>query len=127
MSALDADNAHPDATLEAAVDAVQGLMEQAIREEDWDRLEQLDLQARVLVERAFGDEPVPLRDDSGQALRGALERLSAFYQQTVPLLAERRSDASRQLRDLRAGRKATNAYENTRRHTMRSGPLKRGG
>lgn len=108
------------------MDAVRGLMDQAIREEDWDRLEELDLKARVLVERAFGEEPVPLRDDTGQALRSALERLSTFYAETVPLLADRRGDASRQLRELRSGRKGINAYENTRRHSMRSGPMKPG-
>ncbi|WP_018872644.1 flagellar protein FliT [Thioalkalivibrio sp. ALJ16] len=126
MTTSNADNDNSGVTLEDAVEAVRGLMEQAILDEDWDRLEELDLKARVLVNRAFGDEPVPLRDDSGHALREALERLSAFYEQTVPELAERRGEASRQLRELRAGRKGTSAYENTRRHSMPSGPMKPG-
>ncbi|WP_019024164.1 MULTISPECIES: flagellar protein FliT [unclassified Thioalkalivibrio] len=127
MTTNDAGTEDSGATLEDAVEAVRGLMDQAIREENWDRLEELDLKARVLVERAFGEEPVPLRDDTGEALRSALERLSAFYEETVPILTERRGDASRQLRELRAGRKGTNAYENTRRNSMRSGPMKPGG
>ncbi|WP_018862848.1 MULTISPECIES: flagellar protein FliT [unclassified Thioalkalivibrio] len=121
------DDTGTDATLEDAVQAVRVLMDQALQEEDWDRLEELDLQARVLIDRAFGEEPVPLRDDTGATLRRALEDLSAFYQQTLPDLSRRRADAGRQLRDLRDGRRGTNAYETTRRNTMRSGPMKPGG
>ncbi|WP_038054773.1 flagellar protein FliT [Thioalkalivibrio sp. ALJ1] len=122
----DSDSEADSATLEDAVEAVHRLMAQAVEEEKWDRLEDLDLKARILIDRAFSAEPVSLRDDSGLTLREALEALSRFYQETLPELADRRSNAGRQLRELRAGRRGTDAYKSTRQHSMRSGPLKPG-
>lgn len=110
------------ATLEDAVEAIRAHMARAVAEEDWEELQELDRQTRVLVERAFGTEPVPLRDDSGTALRAALEDLTRFYETSVQDLSQRRGEVAQQIRELKSGRKGTNAYETTRRHSMRTGP-----
>ncbi|WP_017940682.1 MULTISPECIES: flagellar protein FliT [unclassified Thioalkalivibrio] len=111
-----------EATLEDAVEAIRAHMARAVAEEDWEELQELDRQARSLVERAFGPEPVPLRDDSGAALRAALEELGRFYESSVQELAQRRTEVAQQIRELKSGRKGTSAYETTRRHSMRTGP-----
>ncbi|MFO7954413.1 MAG: flagellar protein FliT [Thioalkalivibrio sp.] len=111
-----------DATLEDAVEAMRAHMARAVADEDWEELQELDRQARALVERAFGREPVPLRDDSGAALRAVLEDLARFYESSVKELSQRRGEVAQQIRELKSGRKATSAYETTRRHSMRTGP-----
>ncbi|WP_018145624.1 flagellar protein FliT [Thioalkalivibrio sp. AKL6] len=110
------------ATLEDSVEAIRAHMVRAVAEEDWEELQELDRQAKSLVERAFGAEPVPLRDDSGAALRAALEDLARFYETSVQDLSQRRGEVAEQIRELKSGRKGTNAYETTRRHSMRTGP-----
>ena len=110
-----------DATLEDAVEAMRAHMARAVADEDWEELQELDRQARALVERAFGSEPVPLRDDSGVALRAVLEDLARFYESSVKELSQRRGEVAQQIRELKSGRKATSAYETTRRHSMRTG------
>ncbi|WP_024327296.1 flagellar protein FliT [Thioalkalivibrio sp. AKL19] len=116
----------PDAsvTLEDGIEGVRGAMDAALADEDWDRLQELDGIARALVERAFGVEPAPQRDDDGTSLRAALQSLARFYEQHLPELQARQADVSRQLRDLRSGRRGISAYETTRRHTMRANPGK---
>ncbi|WP_019558064.1 flagellar protein FliT [Thioalkalivibrio sp. ALE12] len=110
-----------EATLEDAVEAIRAHMARAVAEEDWEELQELDRQARSLVERAFGPEPVPLRDDSGAVLRAELEELGRFYESSVQELAQRRTEVAQQIRELKSGRKGTSAYETTRRHSMRTG------
>ncbi|WP_018176759.1 MULTISPECIES: flagellar protein FliT [unclassified Thioalkalivibrio] len=110
------------ATMEDAVEAIRAHMARAVAEEDWEELQELDRQTRALVERAFGADPVPLRDDSGAALRAALEDLARFYETSVQDLSQRRGEVAQQIRELKSGRKGTNAYETTRRHSMRAGP-----
>ncbi|WP_018169827.1 flagellar protein FliT [Thioalkalivibrio sp. ALMg9] len=110
------------ATMEDAVEAIRAHMARAVAEEDWEELQELDRQTRALVERAFGADPVPLRDDSGAALRATLEDLARFYETSVQDLSQRRGEVAEQIRELKSGRKGTNAYETTRRHSMRAGP-----
>ncbi|WP_019571318.1 flagellar protein FliT [Thioalkalivibrio sp. ALMg3] len=110
------------ATMEDAVEAIRAHMARAVVEEDWEELQELDRQTRALVERAFGADPVPLRDDSGAALRAALEDLARFYETSIQDLSQRRGEVAQQIRELKSGRKGTNAYETTRRHSMRAGP-----
>lgn len=109
-----------EATLEDAVEAIRAHMARAVADEDWEELQELDRQARSLVERAFGPEAVPLRDDSGTALRAALEDLGRFYEGSVQELSRRRGEVAQQIRELKSGRKGTSAYEKTRRHSMRT-------
>lgn len=111
-----------DVTLEDAVQAVHMRMSEAVKTEDWEELRELDRQARSLIESAFGTQPVPLRDDSGTALRHALEALAEFYASSLRDLEGQRSEVARQIREIKSGRKGISAYETTRRHSMRIGP-----
>ncbi|OOC50946.1 flagellar protein FliT [Thioalkalivibrio versutus] len=114
-------------SLEDSVEAIHAYMVRAVAQEDWEGLQELDRQARAVVERAFGGEPVPLRDDSGAALRAAFEDLVRFYETSIRDLSQRRGEVAQQIRELKSGRKGTSAYETTRRHSMRTGPLNSGG
>lgn len=104
--------------LEDALRALHAQMAQALDAQEWEQLQELDRQARALLERAFGAEPVPLRDDSGGALRQLVEEFSHFYETSLHELSQQRGELTRQIRELKSGRKATRVYETTRRHSM---------
>ncbi|WP_019593197.1 flagellar protein FliT [Thioalkalivibrio sp. ALM2T] len=111
-------------TLEDAFGALRAEMDLAAAEEDWEQLQELDRQARALVEHAFGEHGMPLRDETGATLREALQELADFYDSTVKDLTERRADAARRLRELREGRRGATAYEKTQRNSMGFGSSK---
>ena len=116
------ETAYPEASLAAAIDGIRQEMLRSVEDEDWERLQALDRQARDLVERAFAQPDAALSEASEAALRASLEALSRFYQEVVEDLSGRRADTAQQLRELRSGRSGINAYESTRRHSIQMRP-----
>ncbi|WP_018871311.1 flagellar protein FliT [Thioalkalivibrio sp. ALgr3] len=109
-----ADSSASATSLEEDLEVVLQRLRTAVHEEAWEDLPELDLQARGLIEEAFGSAP-RLADASGARSRAALEALSEFYLETVPEIEQRRRAALEEIKGLRAGRKGVNAYQAARR------------
>ena len=88
-------------------------IEGAVRDADWDAAGKLLSRRHRLLELAFADTPTTAEEV--RQLHEMAERVMAFDRQLMPVAEKARGQAAAELKNLRRGRAAADAYQQNSR------------